>query len=1588
MRKYTYLLLLLCSMIAQTAMADGGKTFRCAAMNVDGLPASLSVLGQEITLNPDSKGAAGATAIANKVVQNGWDFFGVSEDFNYNTQLMAPLNSAYKAGTYYGGINASLAGIGNAILQKPITESDGLNFIWKKSLTVTDETKVPYSTFNGYFNDDNDGFITKGYRSYTVDLGDGALVDVVITHMDAGSSQGDINAREVQIKEIVAGIKALIAANKRPVIVMGDFNCRYTRDKLKTLFVDALNTKPLSCIDCWIKTCKNGTYPTFGKADLVVGEPIAEGSEEVYDYETGEIVDKMFLINTTEGLTQLSLKNFKVDTDFVDANGEPLADHYPVVGEFEVSRQTLDLAEYDSEEMQNETTLKTDGTKYYIINKATGKFLNDDNGFDAAQSEDRTLWTISKSGNNYQLKSEGGKYVSVTSRNAGSLIRPNYVYSAATNANSASNLSAINLSGDGSYYTIGNNVQTGALSWAVRYLSCNPNNGIEAASNVNSENSQWIIVSAHQYYYFNYDLEALKAGLKAAYEKADFYVGYKPGKYSPVTSNGIYEAYVDGLKFYNECYNYTQEEIDAQAEKISPSKIAAWQPNPENMPAIDEQNLPTANVPSFTLPLDNETIFKLEFDHNADASVTVKDAAGKEVAKFDVEGDGHTVRYFYTGTSKTYTITFVSAGDLLQKVSLVPCEFNPVFTALQLEADQKYFLYNVVTDRFVTESGFDTETFPVCYTLNADRNLLGGTDYTLKAENGYFGGNANGVNPVANDAREITFTPSVAIDGAYELSYKIGVIGAKTYYATANPDDQTIHTTQESGSLYSQWFLVSELDFYENYPGAADLAKANFDAALARLKALFYRNEEAEGLISNLPTALANSTSNTIKDADKVVEAGYPYSPLYIFEQAVKMNALCDELPSISQFYLACKQDIANAEKMSSGATLRTATTLAKGELELCSTTTGMSVVMSAMRVAVVGYMQTIRDFADNQDFTGLLANPSFETGDMTGWLGIDVMSNISNLTGMISGNGQIQDIAGMLSMIGFGENSQPKVSQKATDGKYIFESSNNIVVGTLGQQAAQLIIGLPQGKYEFTADMESVSGGLLLGNSHVGVTTVSISLKELLGTAIDMVDTDLIKKVVEVISQVAAGSEEGVAPDYMGLIGEILTYIQEKGFSLSDQQFLKISNSEFKAQTSMAPVSCTFETDGTDIVLVMANARFAAADFFEKILGGILGAAGDGNAIMNLINELGDFGSVLTSVAPYRADNFHLTHLESHKPDYLAKLAVTSALAALGTQYGMVKSQTLDKEEDVDDRHKDYEYFQDEMAKTLVANDEETAIKQRIDALADEVENTPIYKFNEIVKEGILGDILKLSLELDKFYAEYVPANAAIKRFIANYNNVEDHYYEVREATIYNEDYDEDYYAYSTPKSGDAYQDVVAALAKVLGNPDDGSLLEDDYESIWERLEEIRIDYVRKTEPRVYAVNLPLYLSRLANIDACLRIFQNGFFATLDDYKAALDGVAESKTRYDEEVAADNEMTETNQAIFMSDLDEEGETLVTTYARDIEDIKNSLLKKDATPVIATETSNDAPAYNLNGVLLNKNAKGIIIRDGKKILVK
>lgn len=317
------LLTLLMTFIAVGVMGQTIR-FKAAALNVDGLPPKFDAVFTQIDMNPGGPQEAGTTRMSELIAEKGWAFVGISEDFNYNDELMSAISSHYNSGTWRGEMSIS-----NGDLLKMLVHTDGLNFLWQNTLDVSGETWVRWNKTYGNLKSGYDENIEKGYRYYVVKLAEGIELDVYVLHMDAETNPEDNEARASQITQLA---DAIIASNNgRPIMVLGDTNCRYTRDDLKGLFIDRLNADPrFEVHDPWVDFQWNGVYPTLGSGSLMTDQ---------YGAQKGEVVDKIFYINNTasNGVT-LKANGYLHDTDFSYADGTPISDHYPVVGDFTIEK--------------------------------------------------------------------------------------------------------------------------------------------------------------------------------------------------------------------------------------------------------------------------------------------------------------------------------------------------------------------------------------------------------------------------------------------------------------------------------------------------------------------------------------------------------------------------------------------------------------------------------------------------------------------------------------------------------------------------------------------------------------------------------------------------------------------------------------------------------------------------------------------------------------------------------------------------------------------------------------------------------------------------------------------------------------------------------------------------------------------------------------------------------------------------------------------------------------------------------------------------------------------------------------------------
>lgn len=295
-------------------------TFAAASYNVDGLPL--------LALNFDGPGSNGTKTISSRLAGDAWDIIAFQEDFAYDSQLRGSMSN-YTFGKYRGNVTSTSS-----------NDTDGLGFATLSSTTsFSGETFVKFNAAYGGLTDGANTCIEKGFRYYCVTLSGGANIDVYVTHMNSGSDQGHKDARASQFQQLAQYIAS--NDNGNPILVLGDFNARYTRDNIQTNFHNNLGAFANYLSDAWVELVDKcdingnllyaaGVYPESGSS-LVV-EDKYDSNNKVNDIECtqqgGEVVDKIIYMNNPSSDVLIYADSFERDMDYTEA------DHAPVVSEF------------------------------------------------------------------------------------------------------------------------------------------------------------------------------------------------------------------------------------------------------------------------------------------------------------------------------------------------------------------------------------------------------------------------------------------------------------------------------------------------------------------------------------------------------------------------------------------------------------------------------------------------------------------------------------------------------------------------------------------------------------------------------------------------------------------------------------------------------------------------------------------------------------------------------------------------------------------------------------------------------------------------------------------------------------------------------------------------------------------------------------------------------------------------------------------------------------------------------------------------------------------------------------------------------
>lgn len=311
---------------------EASEQFTIATLNVDGLPQKILVL----KLNTDGPGGAGTARIGKYLLAKNYDLVMMQEDFNYHDVLTVMMEDAYGMDEWSGEIGIEDRKIDLLHLQNHRFECDGLMACWKKDLQVTPSGRTAWKQNFGKFSHANDEIVTKGYRRYEVTLRSGTRIVVYNMHMDATLDEDEAEKNGAKDREARIAqwnqLKDEVLANldSRPIIITGDMNSFYSRDDVKSQFIDAINESGRgTAADVWVELQQKGVYPAVLET---------EETTELSNIRGEESLDKIIYINPILG-TSIVPVSYNIDTEDYMYNGKPLGDHYPVVATFQVGSE-------------------------------------------------------------------------------------------------------------------------------------------------------------------------------------------------------------------------------------------------------------------------------------------------------------------------------------------------------------------------------------------------------------------------------------------------------------------------------------------------------------------------------------------------------------------------------------------------------------------------------------------------------------------------------------------------------------------------------------------------------------------------------------------------------------------------------------------------------------------------------------------------------------------------------------------------------------------------------------------------------------------------------------------------------------------------------------------------------------------------------------------------------------------------------------------------------------------------------------------------------------------------------------------------
>ena len=313
------------------------EEFTISTLNVDGLPTTLLF----IPLNIGGPGEKWTPKISEYLASKAYDLVAVQENFSYHNELRSRLDGDYLHDAWSGPMTVDKLGS----VDPERMPFDGLNLFWRKDITGqrTDSVKWERSC-GGLLDHCSDSLATKGFRRYELTLKGGAELVVYDLHADATSESDELTGKDLPDRQaryhemVQLRSHILDRLDKRPVIVLGDFNCYYSRDTLKAQFIDYItNTGRATVGDAMVQLELGGVFPDMKSTE---GLPTMQDDygRSIYVWTENEEFDKIIYINPVGGDILTPLEYGVDKPGYVRDDGSALGDHWPVMAKFSISQ--------------------------------------------------------------------------------------------------------------------------------------------------------------------------------------------------------------------------------------------------------------------------------------------------------------------------------------------------------------------------------------------------------------------------------------------------------------------------------------------------------------------------------------------------------------------------------------------------------------------------------------------------------------------------------------------------------------------------------------------------------------------------------------------------------------------------------------------------------------------------------------------------------------------------------------------------------------------------------------------------------------------------------------------------------------------------------------------------------------------------------------------------------------------------------------------------------------------------------------------------------------------------------------------------